>query len=262
MADSELLSPTVFISSANSAPLIVYPINPSPSSPPVRVKRRQVKVACTNCQRACKKCDEARPCLRCVKYSVPHACVDAKRKARRKGIKRGPYKKHKEKNRSMNEESGESPTGDTGGSVAEHELHIPDRPAPSTSTASNPLELPAESGHHQATTYEQFEHPVVSPPSGTHQKPIDDPTFYAYSPQVHHHHQYGYHGPVHPVYSPQQTPYYQPQVYQLEAVYEPHQLAYYPVPTQSHYPVHHRPEPHMTQPYMYQYPPRSAQEPS
>ncbi|KAG5221750.1 zinc cluster transcription factor [Salix suchowensis] len=35
-----------------------------------RSKRRQVKNACTNCQKACKKCDDARPCLRCVKYGI------------------------------------------------------------------------------------------------------------------------------------------------------------------------------------------------
>jgi hypothetical protein len=58
-----------------------------------RAKRRQVKNACTNCQRACKKCDDARPCLRCVKYGISEECVDSQRKERKKGIKRGPYKK-------------------------------------------------------------------------------------------------------------------------------------------------------------------------
>ena len=63
------------------------------STPPTRSKRRQVKNACTNCQKACKKCDDARPCLRCVKYGIAEECVDSHRKERKKGIKRGPYKK-------------------------------------------------------------------------------------------------------------------------------------------------------------------------
>lgn len=62
-------------------------------SQPLRSKRRQVKNACTNCQKACKKCDDARPCLRCVKYGISEECVDSQRKERKKGIKRGPYKK-------------------------------------------------------------------------------------------------------------------------------------------------------------------------
>ncbi|KAL9714913.1 hypothetical protein Ac2012v2_001573 [Leucoagaricus gongylophorus] len=67
----------------------------SPPSPTVlaQPKRRQVKNACTHCQKACKKCDDGRPCLRCVKYGVSEGCVDSKRKQRKKGIKRGPYKK-------------------------------------------------------------------------------------------------------------------------------------------------------------------------
>ncbi|KAF8178556.1 hypothetical protein K438DRAFT_1265367 [Mycena galopus ATCC 62051] len=60
--------------------------------------RSQVKIACTKCQKACKKCDQARPCLRCVKYRFgPEECVDSQRKERRKGTKRGPYKKRDEK---------------------------------------------------------------------------------------------------------------------------------------------------------------------
>ncbi|KAF9479739.1 hypothetical protein BDN70DRAFT_878505 [Pholiota conissans] len=76
-------------------PLHVYPIPNSylPPQQPLRTKRRQVKNACTHCQKACKKCDDARPCLRCVKYGVSDECVDSQRKERKKGIKRGPYKK-------------------------------------------------------------------------------------------------------------------------------------------------------------------------
>ncbi|KAF9102132.1 hypothetical protein BGX27_011166 [Mortierella sp. AM989] len=56
-------------------------------------KRRQVKNACVNCQKACKKCDEGRPCARCIKYGLVDTCVDSTRKVRKKGIKRGPYKR-------------------------------------------------------------------------------------------------------------------------------------------------------------------------
>ncbi|KAJ3117348.1 hypothetical protein HDU96_007138 [Phlyctochytrium bullatum] len=58
---------------------------------PVR-KRKQVKNACVNCQKACKKCDTGRPCPRCVRYGLQDTCQDSVRKERRKGIKRGPYK--------------------------------------------------------------------------------------------------------------------------------------------------------------------------
>ncbi|KAG6883895.1 hypothetical protein C0992_007520, partial [Termitomyces sp. T32_za158] len=59
----------------------------------LRPKRKQVKMACTNCANACKRCDESRPCERCIKYNTPETCVDGQRKERKKGIKRGPYKR-------------------------------------------------------------------------------------------------------------------------------------------------------------------------
>lgn len=59
----------------------------------LKLKRKQVKNACTNCQKACKKCDDERPCPRCVKYGIAEECQDSIRKERRKGIKRGSYKK-------------------------------------------------------------------------------------------------------------------------------------------------------------------------
>ncbi|KII87689.1 hypothetical protein PLICRDRAFT_645208 [Plicaturopsis crispa FD-325 SS-3] len=58
-----------------------------------RPKRKQVKMACTSCAQACKRCDEARPCERCVKYGIADTCTDGQRKERKKGIKRGPYKR-------------------------------------------------------------------------------------------------------------------------------------------------------------------------
>ncbi|TRM59464.1 hypothetical protein BD626DRAFT_508393 [Schizophyllum amplum] len=78
--------------------LLMFPIDwPRDSEaspkPTTRSKRRQVKNACTLCQKSCKKCDEARPCLRCVRYGVPERCVNSQRKERKKGTKRGPYRK-------------------------------------------------------------------------------------------------------------------------------------------------------------------------
>ncbi|KAJ2610946.1 hypothetical protein H4S08_003392 [Coemansia sp. RSA 1365] len=67
----------------------------SSSGIPTRAKRAQVKNACVNCQKACKKCDPGRPCQRCIKYSLIDTCVDSKRKPRKRGVKRGPYKKRK-----------------------------------------------------------------------------------------------------------------------------------------------------------------------
>ena len=83
-------------------PMHMYPFPPGMvPAQPTRTKRRQVKNACTNCQKACKKCDDARPCLRCVKYGIAEECVDSQRKERQKGIKRGPYKKRDGKSESL-----------------------------------------------------------------------------------------------------------------------------------------------------------------
>ncbi|KAJ7231450.1 hypothetical protein B0H12DRAFT_1146453 [Mycena haematopus] len=89
-ADDILDSPTS--DSFHPSAMHMYPF--SSTSQTVRLKRMQVKNACTNCQKSCKKCDQARPCLRCVKYGFgPGECVDSQRKERKKGAKRGPYKK-------------------------------------------------------------------------------------------------------------------------------------------------------------------------
>lgn len=75
-------------------------------------KRKQVKNACgtllpircnfynyncydlwiVNCQKACKKCDDGRPCTRCVKYGIEDTCINSSRKERKKGVKRGTYR--------------------------------------------------------------------------------------------------------------------------------------------------------------------------
>ncbi|ORX64022.1 hypothetical protein BCR32DRAFT_273259 [Anaeromyces robustus] len=61
----------------------------------IKKKRTQVKVACVNCQKACKKCDDARPCPRCIRRGLESTCVDIERKPRKTGTKRGPYNKKK-----------------------------------------------------------------------------------------------------------------------------------------------------------------------
>lgn len=49
-------------------------------------------VSClVNCQKACKKCDDQRPCERCSKYGLEASCRDSARKERKKGVRRGPY---------------------------------------------------------------------------------------------------------------------------------------------------------------------------
>ncbi|KAJ7274514.1 hypothetical protein B0H12DRAFT_402334 [Mycena haematopus] len=90
--DDGLHSPTSDSLQTSVLPMYMYPL--SSTSQTVRLKRTQVKTACTKCQKSCKKCDPARPCLRCVKYGFgPAECVDSKRKERERGVKRGPYRK-------------------------------------------------------------------------------------------------------------------------------------------------------------------------
>lgn len=77
----------------------VFAVPPGAASPSMlKPKRKQVKMACTNCATACKRCDEARPCERCLKYGIQDSCIDGQRKERKKGVKRGPYKR---KNKGM-----------------------------------------------------------------------------------------------------------------------------------------------------------------
>ncbi|KAJ9064343.1 hypothetical protein DSO57_1031743 [Entomophthora muscae] len=64
----------------------------------LKPKRKQVKIACASCKASCKKCDEARPCGRCVSRGLGDSCQDSERKVRVKGTRRGPYRKtHKKR---------------------------------------------------------------------------------------------------------------------------------------------------------------------
>jgi len=58
-----------------------------------RPKRSQVKNACVNCRKSCKKCDDSRPCQRCIKYGREDTCIDSVRRERKRGYHRGPYNK-------------------------------------------------------------------------------------------------------------------------------------------------------------------------
>ncbi|KAI8369005.1 hypothetical protein BD560DRAFT_398319 [Blakeslea trispora] len=91
VGDSVMNGATVLAVSSTSTPHLVMAGTPRLKTD--GPKRNQVKNACTNCQKACKKCDDARPCPRCQKYGIADSCVNSVRKERKKGIKRGPYKR-------------------------------------------------------------------------------------------------------------------------------------------------------------------------
>ncbi|KAJ7903677.1 hypothetical protein B0H14DRAFT_2665927 [Mycena olivaceomarginata] len=100
--DDLLHFPTSDSFEPSAMPVHMYPFSPTLTG---RSKRIQVKTACTKCQKSCKKCDQARPCLRCVKYGFgPEECVDSQRKERAKGKKRGPYKKRDRKGEAPSQE--------------------------------------------------------------------------------------------------------------------------------------------------------------
>ncbi|ORX57404.1 hypothetical protein DM01DRAFT_1401702 [Hesseltinella vesiculosa] len=101
-------------------PQAMYPIDYSkyPHQPMmVKPKRKQVKNACVNCQKACKKCDEGRPCQRCIKYGLSDSCQDSVRKERKKGIKRGPYKRRNQQGSSSATDPAAVTPGPAGGPV-------------------------------------------------------------------------------------------------------------------------------------------------
>ncbi|KAG1254705.1 hypothetical protein G6F68_010720 [Rhizopus microsporus] len=105
----------------NNAPMLTHPNGLPPMQPGMSdsvtnaptnssPKRKQVKNACTNCQKACKKCDDARPCPRCIKYGIADTCVNSVRKERKKGIKRGPYKRRQKAEDKQNRKTEDSQT--------------------------------------------------------------------------------------------------------------------------------------------------------
>jgi len=85
--------PTSLMSLANS---VLLPHTNNMIHKTAARKRKQVRNACVNCQKACKKCDEGRPCARCNKYNLSETCTNSTRKERQKGVKRGPYKRRQQ----------------------------------------------------------------------------------------------------------------------------------------------------------------------
>ena len=71
-------------SSSSSHHAVISPTRISNSSAANQPKRKQVKNACVNCQKACKKCDDQRPCSRCVKYGIEEGCINSQRKERKR----------------------------------------------------------------------------------------------------------------------------------------------------------------------------------
>ncbi|KAF8802278.1 hypothetical protein BYT27DRAFT_7226574 [Phlegmacium glaucopus] len=158
---------------------------PNPASPALsRPKRKQVKMACTNCAGACKRCDETRPCERCVKYGIADSCVDGQRKERKKGIKRGPYKRKNKDGDSANY-SGEWPPGSQPPSAS------------TTAAAIHAVSQYAPEGYY----------PAYYPPPGTFMHP--------------HEGQSGPDGSPHPNGQPHMMPYYIPGGYPPFGHYPP-----------------------------------------
>ncbi|KAI8831146.1 hypothetical protein BJ741DRAFT_323293 [Chytriomyces cf. hyalinus JEL632] len=52
---------------------------------------KQCRNACVHCKRSNKKCEDVRPCLRCVQTGMEDSCEDAPRKMRHGQRRRGPY---------------------------------------------------------------------------------------------------------------------------------------------------------------------------
>ncbi|KAH0830427.1 hypothetical protein J3R83DRAFT_1822 [Lanmaoa asiatica] len=168
----------------SSMPMHMYPFPPGLVPPqPLRAKRRQVKNACTNCQKACKKCDDARPCLRCVKYGIAEECVDSQRKERKKGVKRGPYKKRDGKGTNVDtadepeQQSMSIPPGMPPPSASPPMppyMAAPVRPQPTTpSSTSHPFPPPNHNGHGQDGEQQGYAQPAQFYPA----------TFLPYAPQ-------------------------------------------------------------------------------
>jgi len=168
------------------------PQAPATPSALTRPKRKQVKMAvssfdsitrsnvvlihfreqCTNCAAACKRCDENRPCERCRKYGITDTCIDGQRKERKKGIKRGPYKR---KNKSGDDATPQF-TGIDGGIISPlgHVLNTqlaensPEGewaagPASSSTTPATTVAA-IQAVAHQFSNGEAFYHPIYYPP--------------------------------------------------------------------------------------------------
>ncbi|KAJ7869466.1 hypothetical protein B0H14DRAFT_280772 [Mycena olivaceomarginata] len=173
------------------APQSQSPSTPSSASRP---KRRQVKMACTNCAQACKRCDDQRPCLRCQKYGMTDRCVDGQRKERRKGVKRGPYKRRVRDGDSL--PASESFTAEVGAGppaaewTASHgpppapAAAAPSAPAPPAppASAAAPQPFPAPPKGYPHPFYPPMGFLLGPPPPGAEEGAAPVPYFYPYPP--------------------------------------------------------------------------------
>ncbi|KAI1790729.1 hypothetical protein LXA43DRAFT_1014738 [Ganoderma leucocontextum] len=158
-------------------PMHMYPFPPGMvPTHPTRSKRRQVKNACTNCQKACKKCDDARPCLRCVKYGIAEECVDSQRKERQKGIKRGPYKKRDGKTANVEQQQIDV-------AVQPQGMPVPPTVMAAVSSTTPPIPYVAPVSYPPPGLYPQYPAPPAAKPGET---PMYYPQiFYAPIPAPH-----------------------------------------------------------------------------
>ncbi|KAJ3788770.1 hypothetical protein GGU11DRAFT_745813 [Lentinula aff. detonsa] len=216
----------------STMPMHMYPLTPS-SQRTFHTKRRQVKNACTNCQKACKKCDDARPCLRCIKYGIPTECVDSQRKERKKGIKRGPYNKKRDCKGTGSVGSSDVPP------LQQEAMPITNGEGPDNPSPSYPLALSlhyvgpsvAYAGTAYANQYSLLPPPLPPPPFMEH-RTESMPSMHPTSRHVHSH--------TYPAYPPQTPQSSLPRVGSNQE---------YPSPPASYYqmapprPVYHHPGP-------------------
>ncbi|KAJ7193523.1 hypothetical protein GGX14DRAFT_588456 [Mycena pura] len=158
-------------------------------SPSYRPKRNQVKMACTNCATACKRCDDQRPCTRCQKYSLHDSCIDGQRKERKKGIKRGPYRR-----RPKDGENGSVTFAEGEGAAAppaEWNTSQGSPPPAAAATSPTPMVLPPGAVPQPfPVPPEGYPHPFYPPmglflgppPPGSEEGAAPVPYFYPYPP--------------------------------------------------------------------------------
>ncbi|THV07386.1 hypothetical protein K435DRAFT_772713 [Dendrothele bispora CBS 962.96] len=143
------------------------PPQTSPASAPAvapRPKRKQVKMACTNCATASKRCDEGRPCQRCRKYGTADTCVDGQRKERKKGVKRGPYKRKNKLHQTIDSAYG----GGSGEASPEGSSEWPPQGTPPNATAAAIYAVAAGFPH-------EGYYPVFYPQPGVYPLPEGQP---------------------------------------------------------------------------------------
>ena len=129
---------------------------------------------CTNCAAACKRCDENRPCERCRKYGITDTCIDGQRKERKKGIKRGPYKRKNKGGDDVTpqftgiEEDIISPLGHVlNTQLAENSTEGEWAGGPASSSTTPATTVAAiQAVAHQFPNGEAFYHPIYYPPPG------------------------------------------------------------------------------------------------